>query len=1113
MVGVSHVDRSHPPRRRARPGPGALPRALGAQPRRNSGRPSERLKRATTTPRGYIASSSATTTGSSGRCPCGSRSSTWRASPAASRRCGASARDQSSGLAFRGADGRAYTFRGAREGRDARARPGAPADDRRADRAGSDRPRCTPRAPVVAAPLLEAAGVLHVEPRLVVMPDDARARRVPRRLRGRARDDPGVPARRRGGRARVRRRDRDHRRRRSSSSGCGRRPRAGRLARVPPRAAHGPVPRRLGPAPRPVALGEDPGRAGWQPIPEDCDFAFCRFDGLVLLGRAELVSALGDVRRGVPGHARAHLAGLAARPELLSDLERPAWEEIAADLQRAAHRRRDRRGRPPPARGVPARGRRAAREGAAATARPARAGGGPVLPPPRPRRSASTAPTSRTSRRWSRSTGGDLEVRVSRADAAGAPVGEPWFRRRFRARETREIRHRPARRRRSVRRARAIPHPRARRRGRGRRRPRRLARGGGARLADWQGANRVCAGAGTTLDARPYTPPPLESETPYIPARDWGRQTDLAALVRGEPGPRRLPRRRRAARAVRVPDPPVPAAARSSAPATRPAPAGSSADYDGELRRENSPRALHALRARIADRDPPLLRVRQRDARASERVVLRGAADASSRSRPLVVPLAPRLDAVARARARAAPPGRRPPRPLHRPDAPYGSEPFGQLGARGRAPPRHPRRRRAQRRAACSSPQAARSTPPRGTWSSRSATSTRKRRLTSPARSAAPDARAARRRRRVLGTYPFHEAAFVGGRTRCAGSASQRFAGDAAAYGSAELRLALGRYFFVLPGEYGRLRARRHRAGCGSTASTRTAGTPASAAASGSPTSKRRNTVTVAAARSAEGTGLLRPDGVPLLNRAAPTARRGRPRPRCCGSSAAWSPGSRRPSLLLLANLFVLLVAYYVLKTVREPLILDGRRRRDEVVRGGVPGGAARRVRARLRLAVLARGPRPAHRRRGPVLRATVELFYLGSLARCRTSASPSTCGSGSSASRAIALFWSYANDLHGPEAGERLFPVIAIGAALGSPVGSKLAERLFESGVSPFQCCTSARRCSSSTSRSTASSSGGSARGAPRAKRAAARRAGRAGSRWSCAARTCASSRRCSCS
>jgi AAA family ATP:ADP antiporter len=49
-----------------------------------------------------------------------------------------------------------------------------------------------------------------------------------------------------------------------------------------------------------------------------------------------------------------------------------------------------------------------------------------------------------------------------------------------------------------------------------------------------------------------------------------------------------------------------------------------------------------------------------------------------------------------------------------------------------------------------------------------------------------------------------------------------------------------------------------------------------------------------------------------------------------------------------------------------------------------------------------------------------------------------------------IAQFWSYANDIYTKDAGNRLFPIIGIGATAGSPVGAWFAERLFHAHVSP---------------------------------------------------------------
>ena len=156
--------------------------------------------------------------------------------------------------------------------------------------------------------------------------------------------------------------------------------------------------------------------------------------------------------------------------------------------------------------------------------------------------------------------------------------------------------------------------------------------------------------------------------------------------------------------------------------------------------------------------------------------------------------------------------------------------------------------------------------------------------------------------------------------------------------------------------------------------------------------------------------------------------------------------------LLLASNVFVLLVAYYVLKTIREPLVLatGGAELKSYasafqaaalVVFVPTYGWLSSRVdRARLVVAVVLS------------FVAAVELFYLGSLVPVPHLGFAFYVWVGIFNVASIALFWSYANDLHGREAGERLFPVIAIGATLGSPVGAKLAELLFTSGVSPYR-------------------------------------------------------------
>jgi len=163
-------------------------------------------------------------------------------------------------------------------------------------------------------------------------------------------------------------------------------------------------------------------------------------------------------------------------------------------------------------------------------------------------------------------------------------------------------------------------------------------------------------------------------------------------------------------------------------------------------------------------------------------------------------------------------------------------------------------------------------------------------------------------------------------------------------------------------------------------------------------------------------------------------------------------PGESATVLLLLVNLFVLLVAYYVLKTVREPLVL---------ATGGaeMKSYAAAFQAAALVLFVPAYSWLGSRLDRSTLIVAvvlfflvTVELFYLGSLVGVPHLGFAFYVWVGIFSLASIALFWSYANDLHAPETGERLFPVIAIGVALGSPVGSKVAERLFASGVPAYQ-------------------------------------------------------------
>ncbi len=57
--------------------------------------------------------------------------------------------------------------------------------------------------------------------------------------------------------------------------------------------------------------------------------------------------------------------------------------------------------------------------------------------------------------------------------------------------------------------------------------------------------------------------------------------------------------------------------------------------------------------------------------------------------------------------------------------------------------------------------------------------------------------------KKVWGPYPFYEAAYIGGATTVRGFTEHRFAGDAAVYGNVELQLPLGTMFLLMPTKFG----------------------------------------------------------------------------------------------------------------------------------------------------------------------------------------------------------------------------------------------------------------------------------------------------------------------
>ncbi len=155
--------------------------------------------------------------------------------------------------------------------------------------------------------------------------------------------------------------------------------------------------------------------------------------------------------------------------------------------------------------------------------------------------------------------------------------------------------------------------------------------------------------------------------------------------------------------------------------------------------------------------------------------------------------------------------------------------------------------------------------------------------------------------------------------------------------------------------------------------------------------------------------------------------------------------------LLLLANVFLLMAGYYICKTVREPLILAG-------------GGAELRSYAAAGQAIVLMGFIPLYswfasrvdrmRLIGGVLLffvVNLELFWLGGQAGIPYLGVAFFIWVGIFNNAAVAQFWSYGNDLYRLETGQRLFPIIGIGATAGGALGPWMAGKLFAAGMHAY--------------------------------------------------------------
>ncbi len=156
-------------------------------------------------------------------------------------------------------------------------------------------------------------------------------------------------------------------------------------------------------------------------------------------------------------------------------------------------------------------------------------------------------------------------------------------------------------------------------------------------------------------------------------------------------------------------------------------------------------------------------------------------------------------------------------------------------------------------------------------------------------------------------------------------------------------------------------------------------------------------------------------------------------------------PGEAPKALLLGFNVFLLLLAYYLIKPVRDAILLAGN---EAAIKSYL--GVAQAV---LFIFVVKAFSALASKRPRHILIAWVTLFFASNLVvfyalhlaglALRPMGIAFFTWIGIFNYLIVAQFWGFANDLYTEEAGKRLFPLIAFGATFGAASGSRIAEWL----------------------------------------------------------------------
>jgi len=185
------------------------------------------------------------------------------------------------------------------------------------------------------------------------------------------------------------------------------------------------------------------------------------------------------------------------------------------------------------------------------------------------------------------------------------------------------------------------------------------------------------------------------------------------------------------------------------------------------------------------------------------------------------------------------------------------------------------------------------------------------------------------------------------------------------------------------------------------------------------------------------------------------------PLDRLLGVFTVVQPGEGVTALLLMLNIFLLLASYYLLKTIREPLILT------------VPGGAevksyAAAVTAGLLILLVPLYSAIASRVSRVRLINSVTVFFIGCLvaffALHRAGVEIGVAffiWVGIFSLMIISQLWAFANDVYTVDQGKRLFAIVGFGASLGAIAGSFATGQLVKDyGPYPFMLGAAALLC-----------------------------------------------------